>query len=213
MVLDQVERDVGLLKDVLLKLVVLHLVEAELSLQRYDICLEIPDLVGGGVHCGVLDLSGADLLGAGHGVVFVLHGGDVDPLLSFNSVDSNRCMILNVVIVLAGILIINARIGLLKSGTLRLYHVVSEDVVGVAPCRHFIQPHALLHKRLPVGHRQLVPILNLAQAVLDAIPVSLAFKEDCMLVVGVLGFDGLLLGHVVGGVFNLYLLIIIILLR
>ena len=158
-------------------------------------------------------MSGADLLGAGHGVVFELHGGEVEPLVSVYSVDSNRCMVLSVVAVLAGSLITNGGVGLLDSGALLLDHVVSEDVVVVAPGRHFFQPQTLLHKRLPVGHPQLVPLLLLAQAVQDALPVGLALEEDCMLGAGVLGFDGLLLGHAYGGVFKVCLKLIRNLLR
>ena len=61
--LDQVEGGAGLLKDVLPQVVVLPLVEAELGLEGTDLCLELPDLVGGGVHGERLDFGGADLVG------------------------------------------------------------------------------------------------------------------------------------------------------
>ena len=158
-------------------------------------------------------MGDADLLGVGHSEVGKLPGVKVEPLVSFNSVNSNRCMVLSVVAVLAGSLITNGGVGLLDSGALLLDHVVSEDVVVVAPGRHFFQPQTLLHKRLPVGRPQLVPLLLLAQAVQDALPVGLALEEDCMLGAGVLGFDGLLLGHAYGGVFKVCLKLIRNLLR
>ena len=149
--LDQVEGDVGLLKDVLPQVVVLPLVEAELGLEGTDLCLELPDLVGGGVHGERLDFGGADLVGVGHGAVGELHGVEVEPLVSVDSLNSNSGGLLSVVTVLASSLITNGGGGLLDSGALLLDHVVREDVVAVAPDRLLLQPQALLHKRLPLG--------------------------------------------------------------
>ena len=149
--LDQVERDVGLLKNVLPQVVVLPLVEAELGLEGTDLCLELPDLVGGGVHGERLDFGGADLVGVGHGAVGELHGVEVEPLVSVYSLNSNGGGLLSVVTVLASSLITNGGGSLLDSGALLLDHVVREDVVAVAPDRLLLQPQALLHKRLPLG--------------------------------------------------------------
>ena len=60
--LDKVEGGIGLLKDVLPEVVVLPLVEAELGLQGTDLCLELLDLAGGGVHGLLLDFIGTYLL-------------------------------------------------------------------------------------------------------------------------------------------------------
>ena len=211
--LDQVEGGGGLLEDVLPQVLVLPLAEAELGLQGTDLCLELPDLVGGGVHGGRLDFGGADLVGLGHGDVGERPGVEVEPLVSTFSLCGGSCVhFVGVICNVAG-LITSGISDLLDSGALLLDHVVREDVVAVAPDRLLLQPQALLHQRLPLGRAQLLPLLLLAQAVPDALPVGLALAEEAELGAGVLGRGGLLLGHVYGGVFKVCLKLIVQFLR
>ena len=70
--------------------------------------------------------------------------------MSVYSLNDSRCMVLSVRTVLDSSLITDNGGGLFDSVALLLDHVVSKDVVAVAPDRLVLQTQTLLHERLPL---------------------------------------------------------------